>query len=71
MGNYYCVNNNQTRNPGLHHEVHTEEHARLLGISNKISLGYFLNEIDAVSKAKLYYSDADGCVICCPRAHRG
>lgn len=71
MGNYYYVNRNQTRNPGLHHEVHTELHARLLGISSKVCLGYFLNEVDAVAKAKLYYSDADGCAVCCPKAHKG
>ena len=71
MGHHYYVNNNQTYNPGLHHEVHTEEHANLLGISNKTYLGYFLNEIDAVSKARSYYYDADGCATCCPRAHKG
>ena len=52
MGKYYYINNNHTYNPGLHHEVHTEEHATLLGISNKTYLGYFSNEIDAVSKGK-------------------
>ena len=62
---------NHTYNPGLHHEVHTEEHATLLGISNKTYLGYFSNEIDAVSKGKTYYYDADGCIICCPKAHKG
>ena len=71
MGAHYYVNNVQTHNPGLHHEVHTEEHARLLGISNKTYLGYFFNETDAVLRAKLYYYDADGCAICCPKAHKG
>ena len=71
MLNYYVVNNNQTRNPGLHHEVHTLDHANLLGISDKTYLGYFLNEVDAVRAAKSYYYDADGCAVCCPRAHRG
>ena len=32
MYHYYYVNNNQTLNPGLHHEVHTKEHAEQLGI---------------------------------------
>lgn len=71
MSNYYIVNNNQTRNPGLHHEVHTLEHATELGIISKTSLGYCINEIEAVRKAKIYYQDADGCVACCPDAHRG
>lgn len=71
MGNHYYVNNNQTLNPGLHHEVHTEQHAQLLGITSKVYLGYYFNEVDAVSKAKQYYRDADGCAVCCPKAHKG
>ena len=71
MGSHYYVNNNQTLNPGLHHEVHTEQHAQLLGISSKIYLGYYFNEVDAVAKAKQYYRDADGCAVCCPKDHKG
>jgi len=68
---YYYVNNDQTRNPGLHHEVHTEEHANELKISNKTYLGYFSNCVGAKKKAKEIYSDADGCAICCPLCHEG
>lgn len=68
---YYCINNNQTCNPGFHHEVHTKEHAEQLQISSKTYLGYFSSEIEAVQEGKKYYSDADGCAICCPKAHRG
>lgn len=71
MSTYYIVNNNQTRNPGLHHEVHTIEHANQLGITDRIILGFFTNEVDAVQRAKIYYADADGCAICCAKAHRG
>lgn len=72
MAEFYYVNNNQTRNPGLHHEVHTEDCAKALGISDKTYVGFFSNEVDAVAKAKsTYYSDADGCAICCPKAHKG
>lgn len=67
----YYINNDQTHNPGLHHEVHTEEHAKTLGIRSKTYVGCFSNEIDAVARAKLIYMDADGCAICCPKAHRG
>ena len=67
----YFVNNNRTNNPGLHHEVHTEEHAKKLNIISKTELGFFDNEIQAVAKAKTIYNDADGCKICCPRAHTG
>lgn len=33
MYKHYYINNNQTLNPGLHHEVHTKEHAAQLGIA--------------------------------------
>ena len=68
---FYYVNNDQTKNPGLHHEVHTEEHANELKILNKTYIGYFTNCVGAVEKAKGIYSDADGCAICCPLCHKG
>lgn len=68
---HYYINNNQTCNPGFHHEVHTKEHAEQLRISSKTYLGYFSSEVEAVQEGKKYYSDADGCAICCPKAHRG
>ena len=71
MYRHYYVNHNQTMNPGLHHEVHTREHADQLGIRNTLYVGYFINEIEAVAQAKKYYYDADGCAICCSEAHRG
>jgi hypothetical protein len=71
MYQFYYVNDDQTHNPGLHHEVHTEDHAQKLGIRSKTYVGCFSNEIDAVAKAKAIYWDADGCATCCPRAHRG
>ena len=63
MYKHYYINNNQTLNPGLHHEVHTKEHAA--------QLGYFASEVEAVAQAKKIYFDADGCATCCPKAHRG
>ncbi len=71
MYKHYYVNNDQTKNPGLHHEVHTEAHAIELNISNKSYVGYFNSEVDAVEKAKEIYEDADGCAVCCPDAHEG
>ena len=70
MPNYF-INKNQTHNPGLHHEVHTQEHAAKLGVRDSIYLGWFSNELEAVREGRRYYSDADGCAVCCPRAHRG
>ena len=71
MYQFYYLNNNPTLNPGFHHEVHTEYHAKELGIKNKTLVGYFSNEVDAVKKAQTIYRDADGCAVCCPKAHRG
>ena len=71
MSKLYYINNNQTHNPGFHHEVHTDEHANQLGIVSKQLVGYCSDEIEAVNKAKSIYSDADGCAICCPKAHKG
>ena len=71
MYKHYYINNNQTLNPGLHHEVHTKEHAEQLGIRSAQYVGYFASETEAVAQAKKIYSDADGCVVCCPKAHRG
>ena len=67
----YFISQDQTQNPGWHHEVHTKKHAEELRIMRKTYLGFFYNEIDAVQEGKRYYSDADGCAICCPKAHRG
>lgn len=71
MYKHYYINNNQTTNPGLHHEVHTKKHAEQLGIRSTQYVGYFASEVEAVAHAKKIYSDADGCAICCPDAHRG
>ena len=71
MYKHYYINNNQTLNPGLHHEVHIEEHATQLGIRSAQYVGYFTNEVEAVAQSKRFFSDADGCIICCPKAHRG
>ena len=68
--NYY-MNNNQTLNSGLHHEVHTKEQAGQLCIRSTQYVGYFANEAEAATQAKKIYSDADGCATCCPKAHRG
>lgn len=69
--NYYILNRNATHNPGYHHEVHTKDHADRSGVRDRLDLGWFANEIQAVQYAKNFFSDADGCAICCPRAHTG
>ncbi len=52
MYKHYYINNNQTLNPGLHHEVHTKEHAAQLGIRSTQYVGYFASEVEAVAQAK-------------------
>ena len=71
MSNLYYINNNQTLNPGWHHEVHTLHHANQLGIQSKQLVGLYDHEIEAVHAAKKIYYDADGCKSCCPLAHKG
>ena len=71
MNQTYYVNDNATNNPGYHHEVHTETHAKQLGIISKTYVGVFPDEISAVAKAKTIYADSDGCKTCCPLAHKG
>ncbi len=67
----YVVNNNDTLNPGRHHEVHTMEHAVRLRISSYKDLGFCNSAVEAKQKAKAYYRDADGCATCYPEAHEG
>ncbi len=70
---YYFVNTDQTQNPGLHHEVHSI--GCLWGdqilYEKRISLGLFPSATEAVTAAKRFYADADGCKTCCPEAHTG
>ena len=70
MKNYY-VNNNQTNNPGLHHEVHTTECHLFDLIKSKTKLGEYSSCASALVEAKKIYSDADGCKHCCPSCHKG
>lgn len=67
----YIVNQDDTKNPGWHHEVHTMKHADELGIKNQKDLGYHSGCATAVAKAKEYYRDADGCIVCCFLCHKG
>ena len=40
MYKHYYINNNQTSNPGIHHEIHTKEHAAQLGIRSTQYVDY-------------------------------
>lgn len=67
----YYVNNNQTNNPGLHHEVHTTECFLFNTIKDKTKLGEYSSCAPAVADAKKIYTDADGCKHCCLACHKG
>lgn len=56
---YYYVNMNEQFNGD--HEVHTSDFRCLPKPENRISLGYFSNCRGAVTEAKKYYRQCNGC----------
>ena len=69
MKKYYI--NHNTKNPNGNNEVHTEDCTYRPSLTNCTCLGYFANGIEAVTAAKAKgYSKADGCIYCCPEAHK-
>lgn len=64
---YYYVNDNAQSNGD--HEVHRDTCSYLVLIASKTPLGYFVNAIGAVAKAKTYYQQSNGCAYCSPEAH--
>ena len=71
MTTKYIVNKDQTHNPGLHHEVHTKECAAKLKIQRFHDLSFCVDCHEALRRAKDIYTDADGCVLCCPECPKG
>ena len=67
----YYINNNDSFNPGRHHEVHTGKCPYFEFIQSKKYLGNFSNCRDAMKEAKKYYKDADGCKVCSFVCHTG
>ena len=69
---YYFVNKDATQNPGYNHEVHKIgcHVGDQVALAKRIDLGYHTSDNSALLAAKRYYSDADGCVHCCPSIHR-
>ena len=70
MFNHYYVNKVTTGNPNFNHEVHKSSCYYLPSETNRIYLGYFSSCSDAIKAAKAYFSNVDGCAICCPECHR-
>lgn len=66
----YCVNMNAQ--PGSNdHEVHDLSSTKncLPSPANRISLGFFSSCDGAVTAAKNYYSDVNGCYYCAYSCH--
>lgn len=69
MSNY--IINKNVDNKG-YNEVRKLSCMHLPASCNRILLGTFSNEVQAVNYAKkIGYYNADGCYFCCPLAHRG
>ncbi|HCG63238.1 MAG TPA: hypothetical protein DEZ27_05400 [Sphaerochaeta sp.] len=64
--NYYVNKNAQVNGD---HEVHREDCAKLPLSENRIYLGAHEDCFAAVVKARTYYSQVDGCKICCYSCH--
>lgn len=68
--NYY-INKNVNSNPNNNNEVHKEGCQKMPDPNNRIYLGNFKDGIEAVAYAKRQgFYRADGCVKCCPEAHK-
>ena len=67
MTKYFVNDNAQSTGE---HEVHTETCQYCPSPSNRTYLGNFYNCHDAVSRAKQYYSNVDGCYFCCNPCHK-
>ena len=55
----YYVNRNAQ--PTGEHEVHTSSCAHGPSIKNRINLGFFHNNSEAIKEARKYYNNVDGC----------
>lgn len=67
MASYYVNKNAQSNGD---HEVHTSGCIFFPEAGNALYLGEFSSCYDAVREAKKFYSQADGCMYCCPACHK-
>lgn len=67
MERYYVNTNAQSTGE---HEVHKDGCHRMPELQNRIYLGYFSDAKEAVSEARRYFSNVDGCYYCASEAHR-
>lgn len=64
----YYVNKNAQANGD--HEVHTSTCSYLPDSNNRSYLGIFTTCKEALTEAKKYYSQVDGCYYCCNECHK-
>ena len=67
MERYYVNTNAQSTGE---HEVHKDGCHKMPELQNRIYLGYFSDAKEAVSEARRYFSNVDGCYYCASEAHR-
>ena len=67
----YYLNTNRQSGYGYNHEVHKDGCPWMPSTWNRLYLGSFSSEEEALRAAKRHYADADGCVHCCPSIHKG
>ncbi len=65
-----CFYVNKNAQPTGEHEVHRSDCNWLPDVENRIYLGNFSTSAEAIREAKLYYTNVDGCVHCCPESHK-
>ena len=63
----YSINKNSQSNGD--HEIHKSGCSFEPSSTNRIELGYHLNDYVALQAGKKIYSAADGCAFCCPAIH--
>lgn len=68
---YYYVNKNRQTGSGYNHEVHKSGCPWMPTEVNRLYLGWFSSDQEALQAAKRHYPDADGCAYCCPSIHKG
>ena len=67
MKKYYVNRNPQSSGE---HEVHVENCNYLRIATSKIDLGYHSNCMNAILKARQYFSNVDGCYYCSNLCHK-
>ena len=67
MERYYVNTNAQSTGE---HEVHKDGCHRMPELQNRIYLGYFSDAKEAVSEARRYFSNVDGCYYFASESHR-